>query len=556
MSISWSLCSILAVVVALSACASRAKQSPPVSSAPLAPSPAPYPGLPRVSPLPAPEVLPPSFESTGFVVVSAAKSGDTVESLATRYLGSPAKGWMIEDYLEARSFTEGQEVVIPQREWNPPGVYPSGYQLVPVLVYHNIAPQRKGRLAMSATTFEEQMRYLKSEGYHAVRFQDFLAHLRHGLQLPRKSVVLSFDDGHKAFLQYAHPLLKELGFAAVLFITTDQISSRPNPSVLSWQELRELAAEGIEVQAHSKTHGDLRRTAEETEAAYARRMQTELGEPLDLLRKQVPRPSDRLEAVAYPYGEWDEDLLRSVRQHGYSAGFTVRRQANPAFVPLLKVNRSQVYSEWTLDEFKKNLNTFQREKLILSEPTPEPPTRPMAPPSPAGARRDLSPRERLAALHNDRAERLESVGSLRQAIDERTIALTIDPADSIAQERRKGLEDRIENAVAAHLLEGQRLARWSPTEASRHFLAALALNPTSHAAFEGLRNAAPPVRFLTHTVRPQDTLASLADLYYGDRSRADVIQEANRLQPGVPLPSGRPLRIPEIPGVPFLRPDR
>ena len=543
----------------LSACGSSSpsspKPSPPVSGAPPAP-PIPVPSAPPpvARTPPAPEILPETLESTEFIITFA-KSGDTAESLAARYLGSPAKGWMIEDYADARSFTNGQAVVIPKRDWNPPGVYPSGYQLVPVLVYHNIAAQRKGRLVIAASVFEEHMRYLKREGYRAVRLEDFLAHVQHARQLPKKSVLLTFDDGHKGFLEYAHPLLKELGFPAVLFTQTAQISGRPNPSFLSWPELRDLVRDGVEVQAHSKTHRHLKRAAGETDGDYARRMQTELGEPLDLLRKQLPRPRHGLETVAYPYGEWDEDLLRYVKQYGYTAGFTVRRQANPAFVAVLKVNRSQVFSDWTLDDFRKNLNTFQEQNLILPGAAPVATARRIVPPRSA-AQGEPSLRERLAALHNDRSEQLESLGSLRQALDERKVALTINPADGVAQERRSRLENRIETEIAALMNEGLKLARRSPVEAGRHFLGALALNPTSQTAFEALQNAAPAARSLTHTVRLKDTAASLADLYYSDRSRSEIIEQANGLQPGAPLTPGRLLAIPEIPGVPFLRPDR
>src|SRR6185295_5774971 len=133
----------------------------------------------------------------------------------------------------------------------------------------------------------------------------------------------------------------------------------------SWPELRELVKDNVEVQRHSKTHGDLRRASGESEAAYARRMQAELASPLALFRAQLPQPGKSAEAIAYPYGEWDEGLLRFVKEYGYEAGFTVRREANAAFVPLLKINRSQVFSEWTLEQFKKNLNIFQQEPILL-----------------------------------------------------------------------------------------------------------------------------------------------------------------------------------------------
>src|SRR6185295_4811472 len=406
--------------------------------------------------------------------------------------------------------------------WNPPGVYASGYQLVPVLVYHNIGAQRKGRLFIAASTFEEQMRYLKAEGYRAIRLEDFLAHLQQKRQLPKKSVMVTFDDGYKGFLQYAHPLLKELGFPVVLFIQSDQIAQRPNASSLSWPELRELVKGDVEVQAHSKTHGDLRRASGESESAYTRRMQVELGAPLALLRAQLSQPAKGPETIAYPYGEWDEGLLRYVKQYGYTAGFTVRREANAAFVPLLQANRSQVFADWTLEEFKRNLNTFQPEPILPeTAPVKAPPQRP----SPGEAQ---SVRQQWAARHDRSSEALELRGLLRQALDESKIALTIDPADTTAEERRKRLASRIENEVATRMQQGMKLVGSSPLEARRHFLAALALNPMSQAAFDAVREATPaleapriassPVKALTHTVRPNETPGSLADLYYGDRS--------------------------------------
>jgi peptidoglycan/xylan/chitin deacetylase (PgdA/CDA1 family)/nucleoid-associated protein YgaU len=528
---------------------------PPPSAAPAPPAPPPAAPPPVVA-----EVLPEAFESAAFIVTFT-REGDTAAALAARYLGDPRKAWMVEDYAGAASFPAGRQVAIPRTEWNPPGVYPTGYQMVPVLVYHNIAAQRKGRLTIAASTFEEQMRYLKAEGYHAVGLDAFLAYLLQRRQLPRRSVVISFDDGHRGFLQYARPVLKELDFAAVLFVVADQIGHRANPAFLTWDDLRDLTADGVEVYAHSKTHQDLRRAAGEPEARYARRLQLELGLPLQLLRKQLPDRNVRFEAVAYPFGEWDDRLLESVSQHGYVAGFTVRRQPNPAFTPLLRINRSQVYADWTIEEFKKNLTVFQSQDLTISK-VARAPAAPPAPRATADGRGQPSMRGRLAAPHKERAEALAAQGALREALEEWDIALTINADDGSAQARRASIQQQIERDTAALVREGQSLARSSPTEAARYFLAALALDPRSPPAFAGLRSAdivrpsAPPARFLTHTTRAEDTAASLADLYYGDPSQASVIERANGLQPGAPLGAGRVVRIPELPGVPFLRPDR
>ena len=339
------------VMVLASACATAPPAPEPAARAaavtppPAAPTP------------PAPPPLPEAFTAEDFVVV-VAKAGDTAESLAARYLGDKAKSWVIEDYMGTRTFTVGQQVVIPVRPSNPTGVEATGYQLVPILCYHNLGPQSKGRLLLSVAQFEQQMRYLKAQGYRVISLSDFLDWLRLKRQLPKRAVVLTFDDGYRAFREYAYPILKELGFGATLFVYTDYVGAGRN--AFSWDELRGLAAEGFDIQAHSKTHADLRRTVGESDAQYTARMQAELGEPLKLFQRHLGRPSQLL---AYPYGRVDDDLLVKVKEHGYTAAFTVRRQGSPAFVQPLRIHRSQIYSEMSLEDFAKNLNVFHTEDL-------------------------------------------------------------------------------------------------------------------------------------------------------------------------------------------------
>jgi len=98
--------------------------------------------------------------------------------------------------------------------------------------------------------------------------------------------VLTFDDGWKPFHEFAYPILKALGFTATLFIYTDFVGAR---SALSWDEIRQLEQEGFEIEAHSKTHNDLRRRTGESEAEHAQRMQAELAQPLSLFQRHLLR---------------------------------------------------------------------------------------------------------------------------------------------------------------------------------------------------------------------------------------------------------------------------
>jgi tetratricopeptide (TPR) repeat protein len=165
-------------------------------------------------------------------------------------------------------------------------------------------------------------------------------------------------------------------------------------------------------------------------------------------------------------------------------------------------------------------------------------------------------RDPLAARHRQQAEALERDGQLRRAAEEWKIVLTITPTDARARESLRTLQARIDQQVAERIDEGRKaLARGVQVEARRKFLAALALDPSSRPAFDALQSDTREVESLSHTVRAGDTLSSLAQRYYGDRSRSEVIWETNQLPPNPRLAPGTTLKIPEIPGVPFVHPE-
>jgi tetratricopeptide (TPR) repeat protein len=155
-----------------------------------------------------------------------------------------------------------------------------------------------------------------------------------------------------------------------------------------------------------------------------------------------------------------------------------------------------------------------------------------------------------------KARALERDGHLRAALLEWKVARTIDPADAKARANEARLAARIEGLVATKVGEARASAQRGANLQARHsLLAALALDPANVTAAELLRGIG-DVEFVVYTVRAGDTLDSLADRYYGDRARGEVIWETNKLPPGKPLVAGAVLKIPEIPGVPFFAPSR
>jgi len=165
----------------------------------------------------------------------------------------------------------------------------------------------------------------------------------------------------------------------------------------------------------------------------------------------------------------------------------------------------------------------------------------------------VPPRAELVAAHAQRARTLERDGQLRAALLEWKVARAIDPDDAVARAEQTRLEARIGKRVAERLAEARAaLARGAQSDARRKLLAVLALDPENATAVALLRGPARDGEFIAHTVKAGETLSSIAERYYGDGSRSEVIWETNRLPAGRPLVAGTTLKIPEIPGLPFV----
>ena len=164
-------------------------------------------------------------------------------------------------------------------------------------------------------------------------------------------------------------------------------------------------------------------------------------------------------------------------------------------------------------------------------------------------------RQALVASYNERAQALETDGRLREALEARKIALTVDPDNVAARDGLRAAQSKIDGLISQRLADGRAAqARGAQVAARRSFLGVLALDPENRAAFEALREQTPDVEGLPHIVRAGDTLAGLAQQYYGNRALGEVIAEANRMAPNARLAAGTQLKIPEVPGVALIRP--
>jgi peptidoglycan/xylan/chitin deacetylase (PgdA/CDA1 family) len=286
-----------------------------------------------------------------FVVVRVGR--DDAPALARRFLGDEERYWVIEDANAPGRIEPGRQIIIPLKMRNPSGIDAHGYQTVPILCYHRFG-DHGDRLEVTDAQFREQLSYLKEHDYRVIPLADLPAFLRGENALPKRSVVLTIDDGHRSIYRIAYPILKEFGYPATLFVYSDYIGH----GGLRWDELEEMAGSGlISVQPHSRSHGNLAfREAGESDSSYRRRLSDEVGTPTALLRRRLGR---RVDFYAYPYGDANEEVIRELRINGLRFGLTVQPHGNAVFTHPYLLHRTMIFGHRDLSAFKAALEVYK-----------------------------------------------------------------------------------------------------------------------------------------------------------------------------------------------------
>jgi peptidoglycan/xylan/chitin deacetylase (PgdA/CDA1 family) len=214
---------------------------------------------------------------------------------------------------------------------------------VPFLMYHSIATSAApefARFVLRPEEFAAQMEYLAAEGYRPVTALD-LARGEFAVDRASRPMVLTFDDGYTDFESAVMPILRKYSFPATLYVPTAYVGgtaswlracNEEHRPILSWQAIRDIAAEGIEVASHSHSHPQLDRVSPAVAQDEARRSRELLEDKLGL-----PVPG-----FAYPFGYWTKDVRSAVSAAGYSYAcavgeLPVSTASDPLTLPRLTV---------------------------------------------------------------------------------------------------------------------------------------------------------------------------------------------------------------------------
>jgi peptidoglycan/xylan/chitin deacetylase (PgdA/CDA1 family) len=223
-----------------------------------------------------------------------------------------------------------------------------------IFCYHRLVDKvRYPGTEITPAAFEAQMKELKDRGITVISMQDLLAWKRGEKNIPPRCAVVSFDDGWKSQYEVAWPIMKKYGYPFTMFIYTEGVrgGSLGGGEAITWEQLADMRDNGVDIEAHSATHQDLREghtimvvanpggkrsRTKLTGPQYEQWVQNEVVGCKQLLEQRL---GIKVNCFAVPFGNYNEHVKEIARNSGYEAMFTVYGQPITFTSPLDSIGR-------------------------------------------------------------------------------------------------------------------------------------------------------------------------------------------------------------------------
>jgi len=234
--------------------------------------------------------------------------------------------------------TPAASVAAPPSTPTPPQVAVDRSAKVVVLCYHRFEDNKRDPLATSPIDFRSQMKQLKDDGIAVISMKDFLAWRRGEKSIPRKSCIITIDDGYISGYNVAWPILKEFGYPFTMFIYTNYVNV--GGKSMTWEQLEQMRDAGVDIECHTVSHHDLRHAPKGQD--YPTWLHNEIYTSKDILEQKL---GIKIVAFAFPYGTHNEQVRKMATEAGYQAQFTVYGQHMGIDAPADQIGRYALDSQ-------------------------------------------------------------------------------------------------------------------------------------------------------------------------------------------------------------------
>jgi peptidoglycan/xylan/chitin deacetylase (PgdA/CDA1 family) len=214
---------------------------------------------------------------------------------------------------------------------------------ITVLLYHRFDENRFPTTTTSSTQFNQQMEYLKVNGYKVISM-DELAECIEGMRsIPEKAVVITIDDGFISEYEKAIPILRQYQYPFCIFIFTHAVGDK---NYMSWQQLKQLKSWGGEAGCHTYLHPRLINLTE-------KEIEKEIMGSKEIMEKGL---GQSVRYFAYPFGQYDKSIRAIARRSGFRLMLTSDPGSVGKHTEVDRVPRQAIVgAETTLIDFAQKL---------------------------------------------------------------------------------------------------------------------------------------------------------------------------------------------------------
>lgn len=179
-----------------------------------------------------------------------------------------------------------------------------------VLTYHDFTKGNpENGMQKNINDFEREMKYLHDHHYKSLTLKDVECFYDKTCKLPRKSVLITMDDGWKSEYEFALPILKKYNLNAVIFYIGNNYDGH-NPNFISEKELKKIKENYPNIEVASHTYN------KHYETAYLEsvsKLDSDFKEMKNIVNTKY---------FAYPYGKYSNNYIKSLKNNGYKLAFT------------------------------------------------------------------------------------------------------------------------------------------------------------------------------------------------------------------------------------------
>lgn len=210
-----------------------------------------------------------------------------------------------------------------------------------VIMYHGFnSGGKETTYVINAQSLENDIIYLRQKGFEFVTTDDLIAFCDYGKPLPKKCVMLTFDDGYLNNYVFAYPILKKHNVKAVISpiaYYSDYHTQNPDNHTsyahMTWSQLKEMSDSGlVDVQNHSYNMHSLqngRRGSAKSEAESSSQYRLTFYRDLMSAHNAIKNATGKAPtAYAYPFGSMSSETLSILKCSGYRISFSCQEGYN------------------------------------------------------------------------------------------------------------------------------------------------------------------------------------------------------------------------------------